>query len=294
VADRSIKIQFFPPEECPLPQGYPGLSFRRARARTQGHARLVGVHKDSRAKGQSPQCATARRRAAKTRKKRPRPSRQGRDIGGEGGVGEGEGERTAAVSLWTDSGRCNFREDPLRRWAQLVGALTRPLSRRGALPRRRRPPPPLFSRCSVPLSLPSLPSRSPVALPVRARAILLANLICPFSRPVPETSVNAGGEEEEGGFQDGLSGERRVTGYPREPHRVSLRALYAGVTRHAACGRVGAGSVRLHSTLSPGRQAVILSVYPIVSAPLRRGPRRTLLLLLLLLMRRPTRRAIGR
>lgn len=29
----------------------------------------------------------------------------------------------------TDLGRCNFREDPLRRWAQLVGALTRPLSR---------------------------------------------------------------------------------------------------------------------------------------------------------------------
>lgn len=28
----------------------------------------------------------------------------------------------------TDLGRCNFREDPLRRWAQLVGALTRPLS----------------------------------------------------------------------------------------------------------------------------------------------------------------------
>lgn len=38
------------------------------------------------------------------------------------------GEREGRVVL-TDLGRCNFREDPLRRWAQLVGALTRPLSR---------------------------------------------------------------------------------------------------------------------------------------------------------------------
>lgn len=42
-------------------------------------------------------------------------------------IRETRDEREGRVVL-TDLGRCNFREDPLRRWAQLVGALTRPLS----------------------------------------------------------------------------------------------------------------------------------------------------------------------
>lgn len=64
----------------------------------------------------------------------------------------GSARRREGRVVLTDLGRCNFREDPLRRWAQLVGALTRPLSR----PARFTPRHPISAH------LPRRPSSSPV------------------------------------------------------------------------------------------------------------------------------------
>lgn len=79
----------------------------------QSHRRNTGVEEA----GQDKAC-TGRQQPRRRKKKRRK---------------EADGRCVASFVL-TDLGRCNFREDPLRRWAQLVGALTRPLSRLGLLP----------------------------------------------------------------------------------------------------------------------------------------------------------------
>lgn len=199
LADRSIKIQFFFLVRSPLPaviQAFLSASLDAAReTRLFGGSTKISERRDNHRPRTKPCTESRETTAAKTKKKRPVEEKGGRE----------------GPAVLTDLGRCNFREDPLRRWVQLVGALTRPLSHQGA----SYPLPFSFQSASffpsLPLSFRFLLARvaalsSSHALACALPAILLANLICLFL-PSPKR------RSKRVGFQPAAS-RKRVTAYP--------------------------------------------------------------------------------